>query len=744
MSIHVFGIRHHGPGSSRSLRAALAALRPDAILIEGPPDAEALIPLVLRAQMQPPVALLIYAPDEPKRGAYYPFAVFSPEWQALHFGLANHIPVQFIDLPQAHQLVMRADLPKREAGESPAIQQDPLHWLAEAAGYSDGERWWEHMIEQRRAHQSESEASADVFAGILEAMTALRAESPPDRDPMEAPREAHMRRAIRAAQKQGREKIAVVCGAWHTPALTEAALEANAAKADNEVLKGLPKIKVTATWVPWTYGRLTFASGYGAGIESPGWYHHLWETEQEVTIRWLTKVAHLLRDEDLDASPAQIIDAVRLAETLAALRERPIPGLPELNEAVQSVLCFGGTAPMRLIWNKLIVSDRLGEVPDDTPMVPLQQDVQREQKRLKLKPDTEPKEKKLDLRDETDRERSYLLHRLSLLDIDWGEQGLTTGREQGSFWEYWTLQWQPDYMVDLIEASQWGNTLYEAVTAYAKDAAAKISDLPTLTSWLREVLMAALPEATETLIGCLREKAALTSDVLHLMVALPPLAQIARYGDVRQTDKVVVESVLEGLISRIGIGLPVACASLDDDAAATMYEQINAAHGAIIRLDQEAFRRTWEGALRQIAEKPGLHGLVAGRCCRLLSDSGVFASEEAARRFGLALSLASDPAQAAAWIEGFLGGSGQVLLFDDGLWGMVDHWLSGLHPDVFTALLPLVRRTFATFSSPERAQMGQRVRRGASSDFAPTRFNAERAARVLPLLGQLLGHRATN
>jgi hypothetical protein len=34
----VFGIRHHGPGSARSLAAAFAAEPPDALVIEAPEE----------------------------------------------------------------------------------------------------------------------------------------------------------------------------------------------------------------------------------------------------------------------------------------------------------------------------------------------------------------------------------------------------------------------------------------------------------------------------------------------------------------------------------------------------------------------------------------------------------------------------------------------------------------------------------------------------------------------------------
>src|SRR5262249_40871947 len=159
---------------------------------------------------------------------------------------------------------------------------------------------------------------------------------------------------------QGFERIAVVCGAWHAPAL----INAGPAKDDAALLKGLAKVKVQATWVPWTHGRLLKASGYGAGIESPGWYEHLWNNPEATVVRWISKVAHLLRAEDLDASPAQTIDTVRLAEPLASFRGRPNVTLSELNDATATVMLFGNPAPLQLIEARLIVGETMGEVPD--------------------------------------------------------------------------------------------------------------------------------------------------------------------------------------------------------------------------------------------------------------------------------------------------------------------------------------------------------------------------------------------
>ena len=229
-------------------------------------------------------------------------------------------------------------------------------------------------------------------------------------------REAAMRRRIRRAAADGHRRIAAVCGAWHAPALIDALRQP--AATDDNLLRDLPAIDVEATWVPWTYGRMTQAGGYGAGVASPGWYGHLWAVGEEgqgsepprplgegsfsrrVVTTWLTKVGRLLRDEGFDTSPGHLIEAVRLAEALAALRGRPFPALDELNEAAQAVLCGGDAEPMALIRRRLIVGERMGVVPPDAPAVPLQHDLRAEQTRLRLRPEPEPSTLRLDLRQE--------------------------------------------------------------------------------------------------------------------------------------------------------------------------------------------------------------------------------------------------------------------------------------------------------------------------------------------------------
>jgi len=76
-----------------------------------------------------------------------------------------------------------------------------------------------------------------------------------------------------------------------------------------------------------------------------------------------------------------------------------------------------------------------------------------------------------------------------------------------------------------------------------------------------------------------------------------------------------------------------------------------------------------------------------------------------------------------------------------GTYYILHEWVIGLRNDLFVQLLPLLRRTFATFTAPERRQMGERARGTSSSSVvrADTTIDEDRADRVLPLAMRLLG-----
>jgi len=725
MSPLLLGVRHHGPGSARAVVRALDAYRPEVVLIEGPPEADALVGFAQREEMRPPVALLAYPADLAKgagrRASFWPFADFSPEWQALRWAGRSAVPVRFFDLPAAHGFGTE---------EVERDGRDPLGELAAAAGYDDPERWWEDVIEHR---------THDAFAAIAEAMTELRGDKPAPAG--EQRREAYMRTQLRKATREY-ERVAVVCGAWHVPALTAPLPPASH---DARTLRGLPKTKVTMTWVPWTHGRLASWQGYGAGVSSPGWYHHLFTAPDRVITRWMVAVARVLRDEGLAVSSAHVIEAVRLAEALAALRGRPLAGLAEVTEATRAALCDGDELRLALVARKVVVGERLGEVPEDVPAAPLARDVAAAQRRLRLPPSAVVKELDLDLRRPIDLDRSRLLHRLRLLDVDWGVPG-EPRRGKGTFWESWQLEWRPEFAVDLVAASGYGTSVAEAGSAVARSRAAAARGLGEVTVLVERCLLADLPDAFDTVLRALDERAALDTDVVHLMAALPGLARTLRYGDVRGTDLGSLRSVIAGLVVRVCVGLPAAATGLDDDAAREMRGHVDGVHSALSLVDDAELRDRWLGVLERLVD---LAGTLGGRLTRLLFDDGRMDHDEVARRMGLVLTVGVPPGTGAGWIEGFLDGGGLLLVHDERLLRLVDGWLVAIPDDTFVSVLPLLRRTFSQFTAPERRLIGERVRSlsaapGGQGRIAPEdRLDPERVAMVLPTVRLLLGREAT-
>ncbi|PUZ27068.1 hypothetical protein GA0116948_104153 [Chitinophaga costaii] len=751
MATHVLGIRHHGPGSARNVRRFLETLQPDIVLVEGPPDADPILQWVNNAAMKPPVAILCFQPDQLLHSVFYPFAEFSPEWQAILYARQHNIPVRFMDLPVAHVFALEQQWQEKRDHEKaastpstsithaaatdtaplPAFTHDPVAHLARAAGFSDGEKWWEHMFEFRQDNEQ-------VFEAVTEAMQVLREAYPKKDAYMERLREAWMRKTIRQAEKEMYTTAAVICGAWHAPALQNMPKQ----KEDNDLLKNLPKVKVECTWIPWTYNRLSFDSGYGAGIHSPGWYHHTWHYPADDGTRWMAKVAALLREKQMDTSVAHVIEAVRLAESLAALRGLSKAGLEELNEATLSVLCHGEPMLLELIHNTLIVSDTIGEVPTDIPKPPLQSDIEKTQKRLRLPATADFKDYTLDLRKENDLERSIFLHRLQLLGIPWGENQAVAGK--GTFKEQWRLQWEPEYAITIIEKGNWGNTVQEAATQYVHHQAQEANSLTMVCGLLANAMPAALPQAVETLIHCINNLAAATGDVLQLMEVVPGLVNVARYGNVRNTDADMVTNITSSMIIRICISLPAACTALDETAAQALTGQLYKMDDAIRLLQQSAITEPWQQTLYTIARQDSATPMVKGYATRLLADHQLLQGEALMQCFYFGMSHAQTPASSAAWLEGFLKGSGTFLLLDPQLWHVIHHWVSQLTPAVFEEVLPLLRRTFSHFTPAERRKLGEKAKQ-TNRQAPPTTnqendaFDPARAWRGVPVVLQLLG-----
>lgn len=741
-NIHYFGIRHHGPGSAARLLSALEQLRPVAVLIEGPEDCGELLSLLSAREMRPPVALMAFSSEHPECSVYFPFAEYSPEYQAVRWANNNSVPISLIDLPVAVQLAQvlcerdfatdaetdvdvvtctDAENPGENAAAETAfsyrqLHMDPIGCLATLAGYEDGESWWNDLIEQN------GDSNTALFAQIAEAMAALRDSL--DKSSVtpgmhrelarETQREAFMRRAIDRIAKQSDGPVVVVCGAWHVPALQRPV----SAKSDRDTLKSLPRklpaSKLRQAWIPWATAKLASRSGYGAGVQSPMWYQHLWRyrNQSDWLERWLTWTARALRDNGHTVSTASIIEAARLCQSLAAVRGRPAAGIEEVRDAVIACLCDGDSIRWKQLENTLLLGSEVGCIPAEAPLAPLLEDLQIQQRKCKLKPEALPRELALDLRSDSGLARSTLLHRLNILDVPWGKVS-SSGNSRGTFREHWQLLWEPVYAVQLVDNLIYGSTIGSAADAKATACIASESQLHKLAEWIQLCLEAQLPAAAEAGLLRLSERASHTSDTYSLLTGIPALININRYGTARDISLGHIGELIQRVLAQATVALPYACRNLDDQEAQNFHRCLQDVNQALplMTLDSELLEQ-WQQALGIVARENLSTPLLAGLCARLLYHADHLDSDTLQTLFQRTLSPAVATADAARFFDGFFSGATQQLLYDELLLDTVQSWLNALNEEDFVQYLPLFRRLFADLDSMERRRLLDTVLKG--------------------------------
>lgn len=101
-----FGIRHLSPAGAYYLRCFLDIKQPELVLVEGPADFNDILKDITRKETKPPIAVLAYTKEVPVRTILYPFAEYSPEYQAILWCNERNIELRFIDLPSSTFLAL--------------------------------------------------------------------------------------------------------------------------------------------------------------------------------------------------------------------------------------------------------------------------------------------------------------------------------------------------------------------------------------------------------------------------------------------------------------------------------------------------------------------------------------------------------------------------------------------------------------------------------------------------------------
>jgi hypothetical protein len=594
-----------------------------------------------------------------------------------------------------------------------------------------------------------------VFAAIESAMTASRAYeyeagTLADREKARHERrEAYMRIQIRQALKEFEGDIAVVCGAWHLSALRAPAKHADDKALINSLPKDFPKIKVEATWVPWTDSRLSYRSGYGAGVLSPGWYRHLWSlygedqapTAEQFASRWQAKTASMLRKEGYSAPTASAIEAARLALGLSSLRGVQVPGLAEMREASLATLCYGNEVALGLIERKLFIGERVGEIDERVPQMPLARDLAQWQKKTRLKPEDLEQEIRVDLRTDAGLLKSTLLHRLNLIQVPWGKL-LEAEAGRGTFREVWMLRWVPELSVALAEALIHGVTIEQAAGNRTLERAEASNSVTELAELIRAALVADLPETATSCIERLQEAAIHASDITDLMSAIAPLVRVLRYGSAREMPEDGLRALVIAMSAEVNAGVRVGSHSLDQDAATARVQAMRAYDDALGIFADALLSENWRRQLGLMVEDDQVAASVAGLSLRRLHDLLVWDLPAVAAAFSRHTS-GQELQKAGAFLENFLSGGSEVILQDQPLLQLIDAWLCELNEQEFVETLPLLRRSFAGFDAVARRRLMETIDKGPMVDSGvkpmPDMEHDGAFAEALPLLYRILG-----
>ncbi len=776
-ALRLVPVRHHSPRCAHHLRALMRDFRPTHVLIEGPAELNALLPALQHAQARPPLAAYLHAAVGAAGGkntttvwrcrCYVPFAAFSPEWVALREASRQGGQVRFIDLPYTARLTQPEHQEHFATAPEPTLEDEPaqlapgaLDDLIAASPCRDFDEWWDRHFESG----AEADTAEDYFAAVLAFSQWLRTHhgNTDDANVAEnAAREACMAGEIRHTLAQG-ARCLVVCGGYHVPGILaglglapglDSPLQSvhlgrieSAAPSSPTARPPTPPPAPSATppaeanagdtgvhLIPYTLDRLERASGYAAGMPSPGYYQAVWQAWEHGAAHpdgsaWPRLAARLttsLRDTGLPATLPDAAEALRLAHGLAALRACD-GGRTELTEALRSTLLKhpGDEALFERCRQALFAGSGLGRLPPNAPVSPLLRDVQAfcTRHRLPLQPSA-PQTKTLDrYRRARQRECSQGLHRLRYLDVPYAtlEAGpdFVHGTDLTRVREIWRLRWEVEIAVALTEALRYGASLEEAaVNRLLEHLRQGVAGQPA--RHVLEVLVMGLERIATPVLDAVDAWLDHSHDALALAQACGQLAQAyeARHalGAVGWTR---LSPMLARCFAQACLRLPWLGQSDEARQHATL-DALADLHGMVRRAapwaDGHAFHDACE-ALHAADTPARVRGAAAG----ILGMSGRWqsAQSEAALRDTLALAEA-DPVCMGEYLQGWLRvGRGWLLGHPPAL-RMLSNGVARWSEDAFLNGLPALRLAFAQLSRAELKRLAQAL--AGTPDAARTR-----------------------
>jgi hypothetical protein len=777
---HIFGVRHLSPAAAWHLRQLLSRVRPKLVLIEGSDDADELIPHIVSPKSRLPIAILAYTMEAPVRTFVYPLATYSPEYQALLWCKENKVAARFIDLPSSIFLglmdrddgaaLVTPQPPTEPAKEEPAkpslaqtlnlevadelpaapieekARPDSIYErVAQLAGEPDYETYWERHFEQLHGANTYLQAARSYgqeLRSLEDFATRHSAEN--------LVREAYMRRKLQQALAEGfkPEEIVIVTGAFHATALGP-----ELPPMTDQELATLRRRSSKMTLMPYSFFKLSSQSGYGAGNHAPAYFEMLWNAFNDnsaagLPTLFLTSVARELRATGTFRSTAEVIDGVRLADTMAGIRGS-LPTLRELQDAAVTLLGQGDPGVVRESLLRVEVGTAIGALAKGVSQTSIQDDFYHELARLKLEPYKTgvKRDLDLDLRENRrvksaeaaflDLHRSSFLHRLAVLEVPFAKK--MSVRQEGTNWaELWALQWTPEAEIAIVEAVLLGETIELAAAFKFKQQLEKCVSIADAATIIRQACECGMSGSLELARQTLQRLANDSSDFIALANASSELGLVIRYRDVRQFDAEPLKPLLEQLFLEAALAL-VGVANCDQAAARKMLVAINELNKVALDYTSLIDEPLWLAELQKLARADHLNPILSGYACALLVERNLISNDELAREVSRRLSPGIPADLGAGWFEGLAQRNRYALLTRLALWQQLDAYVGSLTDEEFRRALVFLRRAFGDFSPPEKHNITENLGEiwGVNPDQASEALSTELTEKEKQKLGEL-------
>jgi len=704
-----FGIRHFSPAGAYFLRQFLDEIKPALVLIEGPADFDFLIDDIVSKKLVPPFAIMAYTKEAPIDTILYPFAEYSPEYQAILWARENNKECHFFDLES--DIILGLEKKNDDIQEEEIISETNSKKSIEI----DMEGFWERNLEQSEDMQGYRSGSA-LFG------ESLRKDTNSDDKSFirDIVRESFMKRKIKEYIEKGfdTEKIVAITGAFHTSAIES--LEG--AMSDKEY-KELVRRESNVTLMPYSYYRLSKRTGYGAGNAAPSYYELLWQgfLNGDTTYherKYLSTLAKYMREHGGIVSSAQVIEATRLARELAIIRGGSVPTLEDLKDA--SITCMGGGSfgDMAMGFAETDIGKKIGSVPQDAMQTSIQSDFTSKLKQLKLEKYKElvATPLQLDLRENLrvkskesaflDLNRSFFLYRLVVLGIDFAQ--IKRSNQDNATWaENWILQWTPEAEIQIVESVLKGDTIADAVAFVLSERLLEATKISEIAEVIEAAFNCGLPKIVEGAKRSLDEMANGTISIHDIAGTVSKLSNMILFGDIRKLDREPLVPIVKRLCIRAALML-VGESTCDDIAAATLADDIQKIHN-VFMVQDFLDESLWIDKLMELSNRDDLNTKISGLATAILLDVGKIDELTLRKEVSRRLSMGMPAELGANWFAGLSMRNHYALIGRLTLWESLSEYLDTLDEEEFRRSAVFLRRAFVEYSAKEKDMIAENL-----------------------------------